>query len=80
LAKEGKLNESISMLEKAFARNQDIAGLSMNLARVQCMAGDGAAARSTLNTALNYCRDLEDMRQLLTQMSTCGGAATKQFR
>ncbi len=79
LAKEGKLNESISMLEKAFARNQDIPGLSMNLARVQCMAGDGAAARSTLNTALNYSRDLEDMQQLLTHMSTCGGAATKQF-
>lgn len=77
LAKEGQLNDSIAMLEKAFDKNQDIPGLSMNLARVQCMAGDGAAARRTLNTALGYCPDLEDMRRLLTQMSTCAASATK---
>lgn len=77
LAKEGKLSESISILEKAFDKNQDIPGLSMNLARVQCMGGDGAAARRTLNTALSYCRDLDDMRRLLTQMSTCAAPAAK---
>jgi predicted CXXCH cytochrome family protein len=77
LAKEGKLAESISILQKAFGRNQDIPGLSMNLARVQCMAGDGAAARATLNTALVYCRNVEDMQRLLTQMSNCGSASAK---
>jgi predicted CXXCH cytochrome family protein len=77
LAKEGKLNESVAVLERAFARNQDIPGLSMNLARVQCMAGDGAAARRTLNTALNYCRNLDDMRRLLTQMNSCTATGTK---
>lgn len=77
LAKEGKLNEAIPTLEEAFDRNQDIPGLSMNLARVQCMASDGAAARATLNTALNYCRNLDDMRRLLTQMSTCTSDVTK---
>jgi predicted CXXCH cytochrome family protein len=76
LAKEGKLNDSASLLEKAFDKNQDIPGLSMNLARVQCAAGERAAAQSTLNTALNYCRNLEDMRRLLTQMSECD-AVTK---
>jgi hypothetical protein len=49
----------------------------MNLARVQCMAGDGEAARATLNTALAYCRDLEDMERLLGQMSNCSTAAGK---
>jgi predicted CXXCH cytochrome family protein len=76
LAKEGKLNLSASMLEKAFDRNQDIPGLSMNLARVQCAEGEEEEAERTLITALNYCRNLEDMRRLLTQMSSCV-AATK---
>jgi predicted CXXCH cytochrome family protein len=71
LAKEGKLNDSASMLEKAFDRNQDIPGLSMNLARVQCAEGEEAEAERTLITALNYCRNLEDMRRLLTQMNKC---------
>jgi tetratricopeptide (TPR) repeat protein len=77
LAKEGKLTESISVLQKAFARNQDVPGLSMNLARVQCAAGNGVAARATLNTALVYCPNVEDMQRLLTQMNNCGSAAAK---
>jgi len=77
LAKEGRLSESIPILQKAFASNQDISGLAMNLARVQCMAGDGSAARATLNTALVYCRNLQDMQRLLTQMSNCGAPVAR---
>lgn len=77
LAKEGRLTESISTLQKAFARNQDLPGLSMNLARVQCIAGDGRAARATLNIALVYCPDSEDMRRLQAQINNCGAAAAK---
>jgi Flp pilus assembly protein TadD len=72
LAKQGKLTDSIPMLRKAFEHNQDIPGLAMNLARVECMAGDGAAARSTLETALIYSPNLEDVQRLLTQMTGCG--------
>lgn len=77
LAKEGKLTESVSMLNRAFNNNQDIPGLSMNLARVQCTLGDRPAARRTLTTALKYCGDLEDIRRLLAQMSTCGTVPAK---
>lgn len=77
LAKEGKLKESIAMLQKAFARNQDIPGLSMNLARVQCIAGDGASGRGTLNAALTYSEGLDDIRRLLPQMNSCGSRGTR---
>ena len=71
LAKEGKPNDAISLLQTAFDRNQDIPGLAMNLARVECMKGDVPGARNTLSTALFYCPNLEDLRRLLTQMKSC---------
>ena len=77
LAKEGKLIEGAVLLNKAFDRNQDIPGLAMNLARVQCMAGDGQAARTTLTTALIYCPNVDDMRRLLTQMGNCSAKGAK---
>jgi hypothetical protein len=77
LAKEGHLKESLGLLQQAFDRNQDIPGLAMNLARVQCAAGDGPAARNTLSTALIYCPNLADMRRLLAQMDNCGAAGAK---
>jgi predicted CXXCH cytochrome family protein len=77
LAKEGKLSDAIPLLRTAFDRNQDVAGLAMNLARVQCMAGDGPAARNTLSAALLYCPNYEDMRRLLTQMSACNGVTSR---
>jgi hypothetical protein len=77
LAKRGHLTESLGLLQQAFDRNQDIPGLAMNLARVQCAAGDGPAARSTLSTALIYCPNLADMRRLLAQMDHCGDTGAK---
>ncbi len=77
LAKEGKLKESVVLLGEAFDHNQDMPALAMNLARVQCMAGNGAAARGTLTTALIYCPNLEDVRRLLAQMDHCGAASSK---
>jgi Flp pilus assembly protein TadD len=77
LAKEGKLKEGEGFLTEAFDRNEDIPGLAMNLARVQCMAGDGRGARSTLTTALIYCPNVEDVRRLLTQMDNCSAAGAK---
>jgi tetratricopeptide (TPR) repeat protein len=77
LAKEGKLKESVVLLGEAFDHNQDMPALAMNLARVQCMAGHGEAARGTLTTALIYCPNLEDVRRLLTQMGDCGAASSK---
>jgi tetratricopeptide (TPR) repeat protein len=77
MAKQEKLNDSIVLLRKAFDRNQDVPGLAMNLARVQCMAGDGRAAQSTLARALAYSPGLPDLLQLESQMNTCSGTAGK---
>jgi len=71
LAKLGSLKEAIPLLEKAFDQNRDIPGLAINLATVECTAGDGSAARKTLTTALIYCPDLDDVRRLLTKMTAC---------
>jgi hypothetical protein len=46
----------------------------MNLARVKCMAGDAAGARTSLEETLNYNPGLEEVEQLLTQLSDCGGS------
>jgi predicted Zn-dependent protease len=74
LAKQGHLQESISLLREAFDRNRDIAGLAMNLARVECMAGDAAGMRSTLESALLYNPSVPEMRKLLQNASACTAA------
>jgi len=77
LAKEGRLSESIAVLQKAFSKNQDLPGLSMNLARAECMNGDDADARTTLQTTLAYGSNLENVRRLLKQMDGCKAAGTR---
>ena len=77
LAKQGKLKEAIPLLQSAFERNKDVPGLAMNLARVQCMSGDGSAARDTLNTALIYSPNLPDIQRLLMQMTNCRASDTR---
>jgi tetratricopeptide (TPR) repeat protein len=76
LAREGKLKESLEVLRTAFDRNQDVPGLAKNLARVQCMAGDAAAARATLIAAQRYGPGLEDVAQLLAGLGDCHSATT----
>jgi predicted CXXCH cytochrome family protein len=71
-AKQGKLQASLALLQPAFDANLDVAGLAMNLARVQCMAGDAAGARATLERALVYARGLQDLRHMRDQMRDCG--------
>ena len=77
LAKEGKLKESTAMLQSAFERNQDVPGLAKNLARVQCIAGDGEGARATLKTALLYGPGLDDVNQLLGELGDCRATAAR---
>ncbi len=70
-AKQGNLGASLTLLRAAFDRNQDIAGLAMNLARVQCIAGDAAGARATLDEALAYGPGLQDLQHMREQLSEC---------
>lgn len=67
-AKRGNLAESARLLGRAFDNNNDIAGLAMNLARVECAQADASAARKTLETALLYSAGLDELRRLLDQI------------
>lgn len=69
--KEGKVKEAIATLRPAFASNEDVTGLAMNLARLECMDGDGAGARATIDRALLYAPGMQALRQMRDQMSTC---------
>jgi Flp pilus assembly protein TadD len=71
LAKSGDLQAAISLWRPAFERNEDVVGLAKNLARVQCAAGDAAAARATLQKTLQYSPGIPDVRQLMTQLQDC---------
>jgi predicted CXXCH cytochrome family protein len=71
-AKQGRMKESIALLAPAFEANKDVTGLAMNLARVQCMAGDGAGARATVETALIYAPGMHKLRELRDETSECG--------
>jgi predicted CXXCH cytochrome family protein len=73
-ARQGKLKESLALLQSAFDVNKDIAGLAMNLARVQCMSGDAAAARTTINEALVYGPGLHELEQMRDRLSECQAA------
>ena len=77
LAKQGKLDESLALLQRAFERNQDIAGLAKNLATVQCMAGDGQGARNTIAASLTYSSDGEDLRRFSKQFDNCNATGRK---
>jgi hypothetical protein len=71
LAKSGDLQGAISLWRPAFERNEDVAGLAKNLAQVECIAGDVAAARATLQKTLQYSPGLRDVRQMLTRLPAC---------
>jgi hypothetical protein len=71
LAKSGDLEGAISLWRPAFERNEDVAGMAKNLAQVECMVGDLAAARATLQKTLQYSPGLRDVRQMLTRLPAC---------
>jgi tetratricopeptide (TPR) repeat protein len=71
LAKQGKLENAIALLRQAWERNLDIPGLAMNLARVECMAGEGAAAQEVLHTAMQYDPNDQNIRELVSRLSSC---------
>jgi predicted CXXCH cytochrome family protein len=51
LARQGKLDAAITLWQPAVARNQDLIGLARNLAAAQCLKGDIASARATVDAA-----------------------------
>ena len=77
VARQGKLPEATKLLQTAFDRNADISGLAMNLARLDCAAGDAMAARATLESALIYNPNLESVRRLMQELADCGKSADR---
>jgi predicted CXXCH cytochrome family protein len=80
LAKQGKLAESVALMRRAFERNRDVAGLAMNLARAECMAGDAAGMRDTLQSALTYNPGIAPMRQMMERASGCSGPKLEDLK
>jgi predicted CXXCH cytochrome family protein len=76
-ARQGNLPSAISLLQSAFNANKDVAGLAMNLARVQCMAGDAAGVRATVEAALVYGPGLENLLRMRDKASTCNAPKTQ---
>ncbi len=75
LAKQGKLAEAVHMLQSAFDRNQDVVGLAMNLARLECMTGDVSGVQATLRTALIYNPGIQEMQHFLSMADRCHASA-----
>ena len=71
LAKQGKPEDAIPLMKSAFDRNLDIPAFAMNLARVECMTGDGPAARKTVEQALFYSPNFEGLRRLQKEVESC---------
>lgn len=71
MARQGNISESLKLFQSAFSRNQDVAGIAMNLARVQCATGDVAGVRHTLETALVYNPGIGNLQQFLKSADTC---------
>lgn len=75
LAKQGKLAEAVHILQSAFDRNQDVVGLAMNLARLECMTGDVSGVQNTLRTALIYNPGIQEMQHFLSMADRCHASA-----
>jgi Flp pilus assembly protein TadD len=73
-AKSGDLQGAIILWEPVFNRNENVVGLAKNLAQVQCMTGDSASARATLQRTLQYSPGLRDVQQMLAQLRSCSVA------
>jgi len=70
-AKSGDLQSAIMLWLPVFERNEDVSGLAKNLAQVQCMTGDPASARATLERTLQYSPGLLDVHEILAQLPSC---------
>jgi tetratricopeptide (TPR) repeat protein len=70
-ARNRNLAQARALLQPVFDRNQDLSAVADNLAAIDCLLGDGDAARTTLETALRYSPGSRDIQQRLTQVSAC---------
>lgn len=73
LARQGRIMDSETLLQKTFELNQDLPGPAMNLARVLCAQGKHEAAVQTLKIVLSYNPGQEYLKKLLeADTENCG--------
>jgi len=72
------LQSAITLWLPVFERNEDLFGLAKNLAQVQCMTGDPASARATLERTLQYSPGLLDVHEILAQLPSCTTANNRR--
>ena len=77
LARQGKMKESIELLQSAFDRNEDVPGLAMNLARVECLAGNKNAAQAALVRALQFAPTALELEKLQRELTPCSPEVKK---
>jgi hypothetical protein len=70
-ARNHNLAQARALLQPVFERNQDLPAVAENLAAIDCLQGDGAAARTTLEAALRFSPGSHDLRQRLAQIGAC---------
>jgi hypothetical protein len=80
LARQGDLSNATGLLHQAWERNRDLGGLAMNLARVQCFAGDASGEAQTLRSALHYNPGVTRIQQQLDAAQTCAASAGQRSR
>ena len=77
-ARNHNLAHARELLQPVFDRNQDLPSVAENLAAIDCLQGDGTAARITLEAALRFSPGSHDLQQRLAQIDACraNGPAT----
>lgn len=71
MARAGHLAQAQALIEPVFDRNQDVVPVATNLAAMECIAGDAAGARSTLETALRFSPGSKSLRERLAEVGSC---------
>ncbi|MGA8528249.1 MAG: multiheme c-type cytochrome [Acidobacteriaceae bacterium] len=80
LARQGNLSEATGLLRQAWQRNRDLGGLAINLARVQCFAGDASGVAETLKSALHYNPGVVRIQQQLNAAAACTASTAEGSR
>lgn len=70
LARSGQLKQAAHLWMSAFARNEDVTELGMNLAAVHCLSGDRSAAENVLKRVLLYSPDHQRAREEMSAMES----------
>ncbi len=70
-ARNRNLAKACALMQPVFERNQDLSAVAENLAAIDCMQGDRAAVRATLEAALRFSPGSHELQRRLAQIGAC---------